>query len=114
MRAILSEMQELLASQVQAVIAGDVEALNQGTARHEELLADLQDAEPDAPTEEIQELVMAVEREKLKLHSLLQTETARADFLLRLLIGGGPSKADGYPAKTWRQEGRLSRLDRRA
>lgn len=112
-QAILTEMRDLLRAQTAAVIAGDHQGVARGAARHEVLLADLRTAEPEPPTDDLRALLAEVEREKQKLYSLLQTESNRVDFLLRLIMGGGQPKVGGYPNGTT-QPPRLSRaLDRR-
>jgi hypothetical protein len=113
-RLILTEMHELLAGQVEHVVAGDHQALLAGAARHEQLLHRLRTAEMDAPPEEIRALAERVEREKQKLQSLLTTQSQRVDFMLRLLIGGGEAPRVGYPGRGLGTDPRSGRLNRRA
>lgn len=113
-RAILTEMRELLANQVEHVVSGDHKALLQGAAQHEQLLSALRTAELDAPPEEIRALAEQVEREKQKLQSLLASQSQRVDFMLRLLMGGGEANRVGYPGRGLGADPRSGRLNRRA
>jgi hypothetical protein len=108
-RAILTEIRDLLQAQIDAVVAGDHQQVLAGALRHEELLRDLDGAELDATPAEIKALVDEIQTVKSKLQSLLTTESARVDFLLRLILGGGPPKPGGYPASAAKQAGRLNR-----
>lgn len=112
-RAILQEIRDLLKTQVEAVVAGEHQQVLAGATRHEELLGLLEHAEMDASPDELRALAAEIDVHKVKLQSLLTAETARTDYLLRLLIGGGPAKPGGYPTAAWRQQGSPSRLNRR-
>lgn len=96
-RAILEEILALLRTQVDAVVQGDTERLMAGTARHEQLLRDLETAEVDGTPEELRPLYEQIEHERNKLQSLLTAESARVDFMLRMFLGGGKSTRVGYP-----------------
>lgn len=112
-RALLTEMLDLLRAQTGAIIAGDHQAVSRGADRHEALLSELRLAEVDISPDELQTMLAEIDREKLKLQSLLQSESNRVDFMLRLILGGGQPKAAGYPGGLT-QPPRLSRgLDRR-
>lgn len=113
-RAILTQMHEVLVSQIEHVVAGDHRALLQGAAEHEQLLTALRTAQMDAPPEEIRALAEQVEREKQKLQSLLTAQSQRVDFMLRLLIGGGETSRGGYPGRGLGTDSRSGRLNRRA
>lgn len=97
--AILSEMLELLRTQTENLIRGDHQAMTQATLRHEQLLAELEQAPIDGTPAEIRALYDEIGREKTKLQSLLESESKRADFMLRLYLGGGERKNPGYPGQ---------------
>lgn len=96
-KLILAEMLTLLRTQIEAVVAGDAQAVQAGADRHEQLLGALPDAEPSEPAEELRPLYEQINYEKTRLMSLLTSESARADFLLRLILGGGGARPAGYP-----------------
>lgn len=111
-KAILTEMLGVLRAQSEAVAANDPEALMNGTRRHEELLAALeQDAYPEESTE-LKPLYEEIQHEKKKLQSLLLSESVRVDFLLRLILGARPPT--GYRSGGLRQEADALVLNRRA
>lgn len=111
-RAILTEMLETLQAETEAVKRADTPAILEGVSRHEALLAQLQDAARDLSPEETRALVEQIERERFKLKSLLESQSARTDFLLKL-VGVGQEKGIGYPGTGWGQEPRPHRLNRR-
>ena len=110
--AILEEMLRLLREQVEAVVKGDTERLAAGTERHEQLLRELEHAEVDVPPEQLRPLYDEIERERVKLQSLLTAESARVDFMLRTLLGGGKQASVGYPGQKRGRSG-AHMLDRR-
>ncbi|HWI63610.1 MAG TPA: hypothetical protein VNT75_17385 [Symbiobacteriaceae bacterium] len=112
-RAILTEMRDLLKTQVDAVVAGEHQQVSAGAFRHEELLRALETAELDASPEELRELAVDVSFHKEKLASLLESEGIRLDFLLRLVLGGGAPKPGGYPANIGKGYGQAGRINRR-
>lgn len=99
-KALLEEMLQLLREQVEHVVKGEHRELLEGAYRHERLLSDLEAdmaaGPPDISPEELRPLYDEIEREKAKLQSLLQSESTRTDFMLRLLLGDRQPKADGY------------------
>lgn len=99
-KALLEEMLQLLREQVGHVVKGEHRELLDGAYRHEQLLSDLEAAlaagPPDISPEELRPLYEEIETEKAKLQSLLQAESARTDFMLRVLLGSRQPKADGY------------------
>lgn len=111
-KAILAEMLGLVKAEIEAVIRGDYQALTDGVARHEALLSALATAEIDGTPEEMKALHDELNTEKQKLQSLLATESVRVDFLLRLMLGGGPSGEVGYPTQI-RAAGGARMLNRR-
>ncbi|MDF2627632.1 MAG: hypothetical protein K0R39_1463 [Symbiobacteriaceae bacterium] len=112
--SILTEMHQVLADQIEHVVAGNHRELLAGVARHEYLLAALRTAQIDAPSDEIRALADKVEREKEKLHSLLTAQNQRVDFMLRLLLGGGQPARGGYPGRGLGHDTPTPRLNRRA
>jgi hypothetical protein len=113
-RAILEEMLALIKGQTEAVVSGDYKALLAGAARHEQLIGLLESAPVDASPEEIRDLCAQIDREKSKLRSLLEAESMRVDFLLRLILGGGQARTAGYPGTGGRQEGPSRLINQRA
>ncbi len=111
-KALLTEMRDLLREQVAHVVKGDHQALLDGAARHEQLLAELSRAEVDASQEELQAIYAEIEAEKTKLQSLISAEAARVDFLLRILRGTGMERGAGYPGMSGTEGARM--LNRRA
>ncbi|HYG60751.1 MAG TPA: hypothetical protein VD902_21965 [Symbiobacteriaceae bacterium] len=111
--AILAEMRDLLKAQADAVVAGEHQQVSAGALRHEELLRALETAEMDASPDELRPLVEEIQAEKQRLVSLLESEGARVDFLLRLILGGGAPKPGGYPASIGKAPGQAGRLNRR-
>lgn len=97
--AILNEMLELLQAQTENLIRGDHQAMMEATARHEQLLSQLEQAEVDGTPAEMRALHDEITREKTKLQSLLEAENKRVDFMLRLHLGGGERKNPGYPGQ---------------
>ena len=95
--ALLREMIDLTRLQVERVIKRDHEGLMEGARQQEALLRALQEAEIDGSPEELRALYEELEREKAKLQSLLESESQRVDFLMRLLLGGPEPKGGGYP-----------------
>ncbi|HYF93938.1 MAG TPA: hypothetical protein VD969_17120 [Symbiobacteriaceae bacterium] len=112
-RAILTEMRDLLAAQVEAVVAGDHQRVYAGAMRHEELLRDLEGADMDLTPEELQPLDDQIALNKVKLTSLLSAQGARVDYLLRLIIGRGPQKSGGYPQGLQERASSARRINRR-
>ncbi len=112
-KPILEEMLALIRSQVAAVIAGDAQAVQSGADRHEQLLAALQSAQVTEHPEELQAIMAEIDREKTKLMSLLTSEAARADFLLRLILGPSAAKPSAYPGGTGRPETGARMINRR-
>lgn len=92
----LTELIALVRAQIEHVIASEHEALLAGAGRHEALLASLATMEPDGEKARIAALLEELERERTTLRSLLRSESARADLMLRLLTGARPQA--GYPA----------------
>jgi hypothetical protein len=112
-RALLEEMLDLVQAEIQAVLAGDHAGLAAGSTRHEELLAVLPDAEVDADPGQLRVLISRIDLEKAKLRSLLESESGRVDFMLRLILGGGKPAPGSYPVSHWQQRGPSQRLNRR-
>lgn len=112
-RALLQEMLALVRAQADAVAAGDHQAVADGAARHEALLATLSKAEPDGSPDELRAIVSEIDRAKAKLSRLLQGEAERVEFLLRLVLGGATVKPVGYPTGHWQPTGAVGRLNRR-
>lgn len=113
-RAILAEMLDLLRSQVSSAAKGDVQALLEGSAQHEQLLTALATAPVDASPEELRGLWEEIEQQKEHLQSLLAVESHRVDFLLRLIFGGEEQKSVGYSAAGRRTEPTARMLNTRA
>ncbi|HEY8347864.1 MAG TPA: hypothetical protein VIL07_11460 [Symbiobacteriaceae bacterium] len=113
-RALLADMLATIRAETDAAVRADAKALMEGVARHEELLRALQEAEMDLSPEEVRDLVGQIEREKTKLRSLLQTQLARTDFLLKLILGAGSVQPVGYPGSGWEQPSQACRLNRKA
>lgn len=111
---VLSEMCDLLQTQVEAVSGGDIEALQRGTRRHEELVAHLETATLDLAPEQLQGMLERIDQLKGYLQSLLNEEAARVDFLLRLLLTGEESRTGGYPQPGSRAESAPRLINRRA
>jgi hypothetical protein len=109
----LATLEDLLKAQVEAVVTGDHEAVLSGSQRHDLILRELETAEVDMTPAELRSMYAQIDREKVKLQSLLAAETVRVDFLLRVILGGGPPKAGGYPKGPWPHGGPSSRLNRR-
>lgn len=103
--ALLREMIELTRLQVERVIKRDHQGLLEGSRQQEALLAALQEAELDGSPEELRALYEELEKEKVKLQSLLETESQRIDFLMRLLLGGPEQKSVGYPSGVTKRAG---------
>lgn len=95
--ALLREMIDLTRLQVERVIKRDHEGLMEGARQQEALLRALQEAEIDGSPEELRALYEELEREKAKLQSLLESESQRVDFLLKLLLGSQDQENVGYP-----------------
>lgn len=112
-KALLNEMIDLTRTQVDRVITGDHQALLEGARQQEALLAAIQDAPIDGTPEEMRALYEQLEFEKTKLQSLLQTESQRVDFLMRLLLGGPEQKAIGYPKGTGKRKDQGRMLNRK-
>lgn len=112
-QAILREMIELVRTQTERVIQGDHRAVLDGAYRNEQLLSALKEAEIDGTPDEMQALYEELTREKVKLQSLLEAESVRVDFLLRLLLGGGGPKNPGYPAGAQKKGAHSRMLNRR-
>lgn len=112
-KPILQEMLALLRAQTDAVVAGDAQAVQAGADRHEQLLATLQGAEPAEPAEELRPLYEQINYEKTRLMSLLTSEAARADFLLRLILGPAAAKPSAYPTGAGRPQGNPRMINRR-
>lgn len=112
LRALLTEMLATVRAETEAVKRGDHEAIMAGVERHEALLARLEEAEHDLSPAEVRGLVEEIERERTKLRSLLERQSAQAEFLLKLLVGGG-GKSAGYPGIGWAAEPQSHRLNRR-
>lgn len=110
-KALMNEMLDLLKAQVENVVKGDTDALVAGVERHEQILTDLQTEEVDASPEELRAIYEEITFQKTKLQSLLESESLRVQFLLRVILGGGP-KPPQYPgAKRSQANARL--LNRR-
>lgn len=103
--ALLREMIELTRLQVDRVIRRDHQGLLEGARQQEALLAALQEAEIDGSPEELRALYEELDREKVKLQSLLESESQRVDFLMRLLLGGPAQKSVGYPPSVTKRAG---------
>lgn len=104
-KALLAEMLQLLKDQVEHVVGGRYQQLLDGAYRHEQLLAELAQAEIDATPDEVRGLVDQIEVEKLKLQSLLERESTRVDFELRVLLGTRRQATPGYPDLNRRGKG---------
>lgn len=113
-RELLQEMIDLLDRQTEAIIAGDHQALMADVARHEELLTALGTVELNEPQAELRTLYEQLERKKAKVQSLLESESARVDYFLRLLHGGGGNKTVGYPNGQQGRAGGSRIMNRRA
>lgn len=98
-RELLTELADLLQAQVGHVVSGNHQALMDGAARHEAIVEALSRAESPEPDDELRELVRRIDRDQAKLQELLAHESARADFFLRLCLGGVRTNtgAAGYP-----------------
>lgn len=103
--ALLREMIDLTRLQVQRVIKRDHQGLLEGARQQEALLKALQEAEIDGSPEKMRALYEELEREKVKLQSLLEAESQRVDFLMRLLLGGPEQKSVGYPSTVTKRAG---------
>lgn len=102
---LLEALLDLIRQQCEHVIAGNAEAVLEGAGRHEELLAELATARLDLSQGQLREWKAAIDLEKVRLSSLLTSETVRTDFLLRLILGGGNSRnPGGYPGVGLRTE----------
>jgi hypothetical protein len=112
-KGLLSEMLQLLKEQVEHVVKGEHQQLLDGAYRHEKLLVDLEQAEIDATPDELREILEQIELEKAKLQSLLESESTRVDFMLRMLLGSRKPKTPGYPDLKRRGEGGPGMLNRR-
>lgn len=112
-RSLLNEILGTIQAETEAVIHGDAKAIMAGVARHEELLSQLEGAEMDMSPAELKELVGQIDREKVKLQSLLQSQSAQTDLLLRAMFGGGAARSVGYPNSGWQQQEKARRLNRR-
>ncbi len=112
-RAILTKIRDLVRRQIEAVIAGDAQAILAGSADHEQLLAALERAEIDASPEEVRALSAEITHDKTTLQSLLSAETVRVDFLLRLMLSGREPTAGGYPTGKWRKQTGARLINRR-
>lgn len=111
-KAILTEMLDVLRAQAAAVAANDPDALMAGTRRHEELLAALEQEGAPAEAAELKALYEQIQYEKKKLQSLLLSESVRVDFLLRLILG--TRQPTGYRGSGLRHEADALVLNRRA
>lgn len=94
---LLQEMIELTRAQIDHVIARDVTAILEGAAEQERLLRELEKAPIDAEPAEIRRLHDELRAERDRLNALLAMESARVDFMLRLLLGNNEPKEPGYP-----------------
>lgn len=112
-KAILTEMRDLVKGQIEAVIAGDAQAILAGSAGHEQLLAALERAEIDATPAEVRALSAEITQDKTTLQSLLSAEAVRVDFLLRLILGGREPRTGGYPPGKWRNQTGARLINRR-
>jgi len=112
LRALLTEMLAVVRAETEAVKRGDHQAVMAGVERHEALLAQLEKAENDMSPAEVRGLVDEIERERTKLRSLLERQSAQVEFLLKLMVGGG-GKSTGYPGTGWATEPQSHRLNRR-
>lgn len=113
-RAILTDMLATIRAETEAAVKADAKALMEGVARQEELLHQLEGAEIDMSPAEVRELVQQIEREKTKLQRLLETQAARNEFLLKLILGAGATQPVGYPGAGWDQPSQVGRLNRKA
>lgn len=104
-KALLNEMLQLLKDQVGHVVAGRHQELIDGAYRHEQMLAELAKSEPDGSAEELRSLAEQIELEKQKLQSLLEAESTRVDFELRIMMGGRKPATPGYPDMKRRGDG---------
>jgi|GEM_PF-4202442 len=111
-KQLLLEMLQLLREQVEHVVKGEYQALLEGTRRHEQLLSAMETAEPGGTPEELRAIYEEIQFEKIKLQSLIESESVRVDFELRILLGGTKSKSVGYPDMNKRGKG-ASMLNRR-
>lgn len=112
LRTVLTEMLATLRAETEAVKRADHQTVMAGVERHEALLAQLQKAENDLSPAEVRGLVEEIERERTKLRSLLERQSAQTEFLLKLMLGGG-GKSGGYPGTGWQNEPQSHRLNRR-
>lgn len=104
-KALLNEMLQLLKKQVEHVVKGEHQQLLDGAYRQEQLLATMAQAEIDATPDELRAIYAEIEVEKLRLQSLLESESTRVDFELRMLMGPRKPAAPGYPDMKRRAEG---------
>lgn len=104
-KALLLDMLQLLKDQVEHLVAGRHQLLMDGAYRHEKLLADLAQAEMDATPDELRAIVEQIDIEKVKLQSLLESESTRVNFELRMLLGVRKPATPGYPDIKRRGEG---------
>ena len=95
-KALLTEMRDLLKAQVDNVVRNDMDALMAGVERHEQILTLLQTAEVDGTPDELRAIYEEISFQKAKLQSLLESESMRVQFLLQVILGGGP-KPPEYP-----------------
>lgn len=112
-RQLLSEILQLLREQVDHVVKGEHQQLLKGAHRHEQLVAELENADLDGSAEELRAIYEQIEVEKIKLQSLLESESTRVDFMLRMLLGSRKPKTVGYPSLNQRGEGKPGILNRR-
>jgi len=103
--ALLREMIDLTRLQVERVIRRDHQGLIEGARQQEALLTALESAEIDGAPEEMRALYDELVREKRKLQSLLESESQRVDFLMRLLLGGPEQQSVGYPPSVRKRAG---------
>lgn len=111
--ALLNEMIALTRAQVERVIAGDHQALLEGARQQEALLAAIQEAPIDGSPEKMRALYDTLEFEKAKLQSLLESESQRVDFLMRMLLGSPEQRAVGYPKGTGKRKAQGQMLNRK-
>lgn len=112
-RQLLSDILQLLREQVNHVVKGEHQQLLEGAYRHEQLVAQLENVEVDGSPEEMRAIYEQIEVEKIKLQSLLESESTRVDFMLRMLLGTRKPKTVGYPDLNQRGEGKPGILNRR-
>lgn len=104
-KAILGEMIALTRLQVERVIHGEHQALLDGANQQEAMLTALQTAEIDGTPEELRALYEELDLERAKLVSLVESESVRVDFMLRLMMGSPDQKQVGYPKRIQNRSG---------